>query len=113
LVDGNQTFCKPELILEGAVGVRRVAQLLSAEVLHAAKSKHKNDLPSDIQVHVSFFLDLDRLSIDLAAACCVTEPKQLSEFIRLLNAIPLFSVVDCAGGKAAVDGKIKGKDLHF
>jgi hypothetical protein len=113
LVDGNQTFFKPDVIRQGAVVAQRVAHSLAAEVLQAAGSKHKNDLASDVQVLISFFVDLDRLATDLASSSFVIERNQLFDFVRVLNAIPLFSVVDCAGGKAAVDTKLKGMDIAY
>ena len=77
-------------------------QSLLAEVLDAAKARHKNDLASDIHVMTHIFLDLDRLAGDF-----MSTRQQLKTFTQALTAsCPSLTLTDC--GRQDVDAKMKG-----
>ena len=112
LLDGNQSFFKDEIIRSGAA--ESAVQPLISEVHEIAKSRHKNDLASDIRIVLHVFLDFDRLLGDLVSAGSLTARKQLEEFTKALTAsTPSLFVTDCGPGRQGVDAKLKGDNTDI
>ncbi|EXJ55081.1 hypothetical protein A1O7_08006 [Cladophialophora yegresii CBS 114405] len=110
LVDGNQTFFKPGLILAGPRGVRGAVETLIAEAKTCARAQHKNDLSDNLSAIVHIFVDVGRLAHDLSTANLLPEPDQLWTFIQDASKLePGITISDCGSGQGAVDAKMK----HF
>ncbi|ETI20628.1 hypothetical protein G647_06970 [Cladophialophora carrionii CBS 160.54] len=110
LVDGNQTFFKPDVIRAGARGVRGAIETLVAEAKAFARAQHKNDLSDNLSAIVHIFVDVGSLADDLSTANLLPEPDQLWAFIQDASKLePGITITDCGSGHDAVDAKMK----HF
>jgi hypothetical protein len=110
LLDGNQSFFKPDIVRGGESSAQSAVHSLIAEIREAAESKHKSDLASDIQVVVHLFIDFGRLIRDLVSAGSLSDGQQLQDFTAALTASSgLLSVTDCGSGREGIDGKMKGQ----
>ena len=111
-MDGNQSFFKDDIIRSGVA--ESAVQSLITELHETAKSKHKNDLTSDIRIVLHIFVDSDRLLGHLVSAGSLSARKQLEEFMKALTAsTPSLSVTDCGPGRQGVDAKLKGENLDI
>ena len=110
LVDGNQTFFKPNLI-QSRSAKEAIGQLI-AEAKLSAQSQHKNDLPEHLSVILHIFMDVGKLADDLSTAGLLPEPDQLWTFIQDASKHELgVTITDCGSGHQAVDLKMKRKSL--
>ena len=110
-MDGNQIYFKDEIVRSGAA--ESAVHSLINEVLETAKSRHKNDLASDVRIVVHVFVDLDRLLGDLVSAGSLPDRQQLDEFTKALTAsTPSLAVTDCGSGRQGVDAKLKGEGIE-
>ena len=107
LLDGNQRFFKSEFVKDGAASA---LESLIAEAQETARSRHKNDLSSEIRVVTHVFADLDRLAQDLVSAGSLSDSRQLQDFTKALTTMPLLNVVDCGPGRKPVDEKLQGEE---
>ncbi|KIW63523.1 hypothetical protein, variant [Phialophora macrospora] len=110
LIDGNQTFFKPDFFRAGPQGARGAVETLIAEAKAFARAQHKNDLSEQLSAIVHVFVDVGKLADDLSTANLLPEPDQLWTFIQDASKIePGITISDCGAGRAAVDAKMK----HF